>query len=266
MKQDLENIIKKLESDPRYAVRIIDAETLSKICINKTGQSMGDEYGSVADFFNDVFSRTQSVMIQPLLKNGSSWLKSGDVQKITVAPNEPTQAQALPPTSPTLLPTPALVPEIMPGLMGGLNAQAIYQQMDYHRLLSRNEKLEVENENLKEKIATLKEEALENKFSESKAAGNKEMLNGVFGMLPELLTAVGSLKGGGAVPAIAGGLASPAETEASEVKQNLISRVRLTTDAVTGYLLVTLRGIDTVTEFGTDLEELLIKHKLIPTE
>lgn len=157
-------------------------------------------------------------------------------------------------------PTTVHIPEINQGLMGGLNAQAIYQQMDYHRLLTRNEKLEVENENLKEKIATMKEEALENKYSDAKAQGGKETINALLGALPDVLSAVGNMRGGAA---IASGLAAPVEPEASPVKQNLIDGIRNTSDTVSGYMLLVLNGINTIPGFGPELEKLLINHKLL---
>lgn len=262
MKQQLDAIINRLATDPYFAVRIFDADTLKVLCTNKTGAQMIESSESIASFFNDVVaSGVRSFVIQPRRKNGSSFKDDGPPVRFNTDVNEPdAQAQT---ASPTLLPAPVVHnPEIMSGLMGGLNAQMIYSHMDYPRVISDNKELTSENKRLKEKIEEMKEAALENRFSESKAQGNKDMLNGIVDALPAIMSAAGGLMGKGGAAA-ATGLAVPAEPEASPVKQNLIDGIRDTSDTIAGYILLVLNGINTVPTFGPELEQLLINHKLI---
>ncbi|RDI07046.1 hypothetical protein [Flavobacterium sp. AG291] len=265
MKQQLDNIINRLASDPYFAIRLVNADNLKVIGVNLTGEKMLEEAGSIEGFFNEVVeSGTTSFVIQPRRKNGSSWKDDGTVVRIdTKLPDSATAETA----TPTLLPTPPLahIPEILPGLAGGLNAQMIYQHMDYPRVMADNRELTAENKRLKEKIEEMKEAALESRFSETKAQGQKDMLNGFIEQMPAILTAVGSLKGGNSAAVQTAGLAQPVP-ESSEVKQNLIDGIRNTSDSVASYILLTLRGALTVDGFGSDLEQLLIKHKLIPNE
>lgn len=262
MKQQLDNIINRLTTDPYFAVRIVNADTLKPIAANLTGQRMIEENESIEGYFNDmVASGHTSFVIQPRRKNGSSFKDDGQPIRIDTK-----IADTAVDTPPTLLPTPAPVhvPEIMPGLAGGLNAQMIYQHMDYPRVMSENRELTADNKRLKEKIEEMKEAALESKFSDSKAQGSKDMLNGIIEQAPAILAALGSFKGGAAAAIQTTGLAQPV-AESSEVKQNLVDGIRNTSDSVASYILLTLRGALNVEGFGAELEQLLIKHKLITT-
>ena len=260
MKQPLETIIQKLETDPLYAIRITDADSFKTICTNKTGAEMIEDSESIEGFFNDLFaSGVKSIVIQPRRRNGNTFRDAGNAEKISFAPkDEPKPQNTTYPTSH------ALTPEVITtGLMGGLNAQAIYHHMDYPKVVARNEKLEFENAALKEKIEQLKEKALEDKFSEAKATGSKDMLQGLMALVPDILTAVGTMKAPPVAQAAAG-LAQP-EIDLSPVKENLISKVKTSSDAVNHYILLTYEGVDTMKGFGEELEQLLINYKLIET-
>ncbi len=257
MKQ-IQTIIDSLNNDPFYAIRITNADTMKVIGTNLTGEEMINEHESVEGFFNDLFSSVQNVIIQPRRKNGSSYKDAGLPQKICTATKETEQTA---PITPTLTAIPMPVDQM--GLMGGLNAMEMsYRHQHFPKLERENEKLKSDNEALKEKIDKMKEEALEARFSESKAEGNKSLISGLMGALPGLISAAASLKNGSPLPAT--GLASPEVDNLSITKQNMIQAITDSSDQVTAYMLVTLKGINTVPEFAEKLEKLLTENNLIP--
>lgn len=260
MKQ-IQTIIDSLNNDSFYAIRITNADTLKVIGTNLTGDDMIRDHESVEGFFNDLFSSVQNVVIQPRRKNGSSYKDAGEPQKICTEAKEPQQTAPITPTL-TAIPMPA---DSLNGLMGGLNAMEVsFRHQHYPMLLRENDQLKTENATLKEKIDTMKEEALEARFSDSKAEGNKDLLSGLMGALPAILTAASSLKGGG-VPLPTAGLASPeVEENVSVTKQNMIQAIKGSSDQVAAYMLITLKGINTVPEFAEQLEKLLTENNLIP--
>jgi hypothetical protein len=258
MKQ-IQTIINSLNNDPFYAIRITNADTLKVIGTNLTGEDLIRDYETVEGFFNDLFSSVQNVVIQPRRKNGSSYKDAGEPQKICTAAKETQQTAPITPTL-TAIPMPA---DSMNGLMGGLNAMEMsYRHQHFPKLERENDKLKADNEALKEKIDKMKEEALEARFSESKAEGNKSLISGLMGALPGLISAAASLKNGSPLPTA--GLASPEVDNLSITKQNMIQAITDSSDQVTAYMLITLKGINTVPEFAEQLEKLLTENNLIP--
>ena len=255
----LETIIARLKSDPLFAIRVSNAETIKTICANVTAIQMIDKYGGVEQFFNEIVATqgNMSIVIQPRKKNGSSWKDAGAPEAFNFrAKTEPQVHQAIPMQSPTL-PQPAT--DIF-GLMGGMQGEMIHRHFDHPRLVALADKLTMENERLKDQVTELKEAALENKFADSKAAGNKEMLLGIGQLLTPFLGMV--IKPGGGIPDQGLGAVDPTQ-HLSDVKRELIQAVTNTQDNLNSYLTVILQGMTANTAFGTELLTLLQTHKLI---
>ena len=259
MKQ-LNDIMHLLTTDQFYAINVTENQTGNCLGKNLTGAALEAKYGSVEEFFNKLFTDgVQSIIIQPRRKNGSSWVPDPRraPQVINMRAQDEPQQIAQQPT----LPQPAVhIPEIIPGLQGGLNAQMIYNYMDYNRVITDNAELRAKCEKLKDEVDTLKFEAQKTEFSEAKAKGNKEMLNGLAETLMPLAQMLLANRTGVAIPQPAG-LGQP-QTGLSASKQAVVDAITASEDYVSDYLLKVFDGFSTNEAFTTELLNLLKKFNL----
>jgi hypothetical protein len=260
----LDPFIARLLQSTYYGVRVTDADTGTPLAANKTAADMVRDFGSIEAFFNDLYTNrgVKNIIIQGRKKNGSSWKPDGDPEKIGFEPVEEPQPapthQAPPPAQDFQL------PGLTGGLMQGLNAQMVYHHMDYPKILAENVAYKAETASLKKEIETLKHDALETKFSEAKATGNRDMLLGIGQMLAPLLQAFAASKmGGGAPEAI--GLGNP-PGGMSQTKQELMGAISHAPDNICEYLYAIIEGLNLSPEFVKELEALLIKHELITND
>lgn len=245
-----------------YAVNVTDTEKLHRIHTKITGDKMVEDFGGVEEYFNYLAKNYNTVGVELLRKNGSAYRPHSDNGPVIFNfKQKPIQAQPSQEATPNpSYPAPTHSPGFNPGLMGGFGLSGIdtaYRYVDYPKVEAERNELKVKVEALKDEIARLKEEALEVRFSETKAIGNKEMFAEIISALPAVAAAFATK---GASP----GLASPAPAEdISEIKQVLISGIKEQSDTVSQYMWTTLIGITSNTEFATELHSLLSKHKLI---
>lgn len=261
MKQ-LDTIIQKLKKDQYFAVTITDSDSFKNVCTNRLAAQMVEDSGSVENFFNGIVEKGHiEIAIQPRRKNGSSFKDDGPPVKLSLRPKGEQYHEATPMPANSAL-QPSHVNSPMFGLMAGLNGMDMaYRYQDYPKLERENERLKLENEQHKEKIAELKEELLKRDFSENKAAGNKELISELLGALPGVMGAFASAKG-------AAGLngAQAATEQLSENKQMLINALKGQHDGIAYYMNAVLEGMTTNEAFGKELLNLLQTNKLIPTE
>ncbi|MXN90158.1 hypothetical protein GR160_02880 [Flavobacterium sp. Sd200] len=255
-------ITERLENEPTIAVSINSAANYAVLCRNKTGAQMQAEAGSVVDWFNKLLSTTPNIIVQLKRKNGSSHINLGESIKLNAAPVD--QGLNAPVYAPTHQDFQQPV-QMFPGLMAGLNQlDMVYRHQDYPKVIAENTELKAENKILKTEVDKLKYEALENRFSENKANGNKEMLSGFLAMAPEIFAMLGR---GAAPVAAAPGLGQPTHQDdnLSDSKYNLIQVIRENQDFVSDYLFAIYNGMNTNQEFGQELMELLKKYNLTTT-
>lgn len=274
MKQELINIIDRLKKDESRLLSVMDAETYRPIINSWSNGRISAKYGSVEEFFNNlVASGIGEIIIEERKKHGSSSIPMGEKIKFTlIKKNEPMHEDTTPSVSPQMI-LPATVTSAqtqipLNGLAGfGLG---LPQLMELHvsahdktRLETENKFYKEENERLKKEVADLKEERLENKFSEAKAKGNNEMLLGILANIPSLL---GAFKSGASPVGLTGSM-HPSETySVPENKQYLFEKLSTTSHDVDNYLLAILNGIYTNQTFFVELEQILKKHQLISNE
>ena len=266
MKQ-LENIIRNLLSDQYYAVTMVNRDTGKTIVRNITGDEMESEAGSVEEYFNRLVIEygVKSIAIQPRRKNGNNFRDYGmlmtfDLNPATENPSQPPPVPQHQVHQAQVMPTD---PFGLAGAFGGLNApMALYHHMDYPKLEAKAVRLEDENTRLKDEITKLKEEALETKWSDAKASGNKEMLKGITDIVAPIAQALILSKTGGAIH----GLGMPVDTideELSAVQQELLNLIKETPDHYNSYLSFVVVGMKN-NAFAGDLMKLLQQHNLIP--
>ena len=246
-----------------YAVNVTDTEKLHRIHTKITGDKMAEEYGGVEEYFNYLAKNYNTVGVELLRKNGSTYRPHSDNGPVIFNfKQKPIQAQPSQEATPNpSYPAPTHNPgNIIPGLMGGFGLNGMdmaYKYQDYPKVEAERDKLRDKVEALTERVAELKEELLKKDYSDAKASGNKEVITTLMGSLPDILAAF-------ATKTAAPGLASPAPAEdISEIKQVLISGIKEQSDTVSQYMRTTLIGITSNTEFATELHSLLSKHKLI---
>lgn len=254
-------ITNRLTTDSKLVATITNGMNYQVVCKNVSGETMAEEAGSVVDWFNNLLTTTPKITIQLRRKNGSSYIMDGQPIPLSVLPIDQPGLQAPAPTHHQAYP---MAQDPM-GLMGAVGLKGIYQMMDHSKMEARNTILESENAALKEKVDQMKEDALKAQFSEDKANGNKEMLNGLLSILPQVLPLLGR---GGAAPAAMPGLGQPApdDEDLSDIKFNLIQTIRELPDYVSDYLTAIINGMNANPEFGKEQMELLKKYSLTAAE
>jgi len=249
-------ITDRLAKEDNISASITNGTSFQVVCKNKTGAQMAAESGSVVEWFNTLLSSTPKITVQLRRRNGTSQINDGLPIVLTVQPIDQPGLQGLAPTH-QAHPISSMDP--IQGLMGMIGLKGIFHHMDYPNKEAENTVLKAENVALKEKIMEMKEAALESRFSEDKAAGNKDMLNGIISVLPQLLPLLGK-----SAPAAAPGLGMPEPQEdLSESKLILIEAVTANQDFISDYLFAILNGMNTNPEFGKEQIELLKKYNLI---
>lgn len=258
--QKLNEIITKLKTDQYYAVQIFDSDTLTNICNNMLGSEMEAEAASVDKYFDEKIyhANIKKFGIKIKRKNGSGWKVVEPVYYFNLSENNnqlmPSETQPAPVhnTQPS--------PFDMGQLMGGLNIpQVFYQTQHYPTLLQENQDLKVENKELKKTVADLEREALKKEFDINQKANNGDMWMKALDYAPALMAAIK-----GSAPGVESDAGLASAPNVSVVKQQLIQDVQATSDGVSSYMLLALKGINTKDGFGEALEQLLIDHNLIP--
>lgn len=258
--RDLDGLIDKLNNDQYSAVSVIDLDTNSFLCRNKTHAQIKEEFGSGEEFFESLFANGHKKLNLSLKrKNGSTFKVDGlpfevnfskpkHEEKVINFPAQNIQSEK------RIQQEPMFQNSFGLGQLDMVNL--FVAKGDAQRLHSENEHLKAENKEKTKKIDEQREEILAFKYNREGSKGTQEMLIGAIQNLPMIMATV---KG---TPLPVMGLAAPAETYSSPVKQAFASDLKNMDDTTTAVFQSINNGLNTSPEFSNELATLLQKHKL----
>jgi hypothetical protein len=204
MKTQFSNTVEKLETDSLRAVTVVNNDTGTGIVCNATAEELIAKYGTIKNFFNDLFEKgIKALRITDKLKNGSTFRKFGDEYVFEFAPIEVS----------------AVAPAPQEPLNGGMNAGmngTIFRDMHYPMIANELEVAKAEVKRLTEQNRTLETKLLVNDTLDGKSTARSESNAKILeNALPIVLAAFEKLttKPVATVPGLSG-------VELSEVKKN----------------------------------------------
>lgn len=258
MKKELIDIIKKLKESPSVLISVINKDTGQPLVRSFSNKKFVEKYGSVEAFFNELVAQGVSqIIIEERRQLGNTTRSFSTPKTFMLSAKE----EPVPEVDTPVQMVPAPMAQVAPQVPMGLQGLGFPQIMDLHvkahdqaRLETENKFLKEKNERLEQEIATLKEERLENKYSEAKAKGNNEMLLGFMQNLPMLMGLFkGSPQGLQGVDDASGQL--PPE------KAHLFNQLTQTTPEVDSFVLKVLENTYESPAFYQELNELLKKYE-----
>lgn len=257
-----QDIIMKLISDELAAMTVVNMADGKPIVVNATNESISSEYGSIQAFFEKMFADgVRKICIQERRRNGKdgeryNYKSVGAAFECNFNPEGKVVDQAQSNATTGMPDFSGLNGSFPPGLMGGLmNPQTLYQAMDYNRLKDAYLETLSDNKIKTEKIAQLEREALENKFSDSKAKGNSEMMEGLLKALPMIANMLGK----GPTAPTAPGLAQPA-SDLSESKTAFMNMLNFMDDESADFLIEIAQNFQNA-DFINEVNELIKKYQ-----
>ena len=257
MKKELIDIINRLKESPSVLISVINKETGQPLVRSFSNEKFVEKYGSVEAFFNDLVAQGVSqIIIEERRRLGNTTRSFSTPKTFVLSAKEEPVPEVDTPVQ--MVPTP--MAQTAPQVPMGLQGLGFPQIMDLHVRAHDQARLETENKFLKEKaekleqeIATLKEERMENKYSEAKAKGNNEMLLGIMQNLPMLM---GLFKGSPqGLQGVDDGAQLPAE------KSSLFQQLAQTTPEVDSFILKVLENTYESPAFYQELSDLLKKYE-----
>ena len=257
MKKELIDIIKKLKESPSVLISVINKDTGQPLVRSFSNKKFVEKYGSVEAFFNELVAQGVSqIIIEERRQLGNTTRSFSTPKTFMLSAKE----EPVPEVDTPVQMVPAPMAQVAPQVPMGLQGLGFPQIMDLHvkahdqaRLETENKFLKEKNEKLEQEIATLKEERMENKYSEAKAKGNNEMLLGIMQNLPMLM---GLFKGSPqGLQGVDDGAQLPAE------KSSLFQQLAQTTPEVDSFILKVLENTYESPAFYQELSDLLKKYE-----
>lgn len=257
MKKELIDIINRLKASPSVLISVINKETGQPLVRSFSNEKFIEKYGSVEAFFNDLVAQgVKQIIIEERRRLGNTTRSFSTPKTFLLSAKEEPVTEVDTPVQMVPAPMAQVAPQVPMGLQG----LGFPQIMDLHvrahdqaRLETENKFLKEKNEKLEQEIATLKEERMENKYSDAKAKGNNEMLLGIMQNLPMLM---GLFKGSPqGLQGVDDGAQLPAE------KSSLFQQLAQTTPEVDSFILKVLENTYESPAFYKDLNELLKKYE-----
>ena len=257
MKKELIDIINRLKASPSVLISVINKETGQPLARSFSNDKFVEKYGSVEAFFNDLVAQgVTQIIIEERRRLGNTTRSFSNPKTFVLSAKE----EPVPEVDTPVQMVPAPMAQVAPQVPMGLQGLGFPQIMDLHvrahdqaRLETENKFLKEKNEKLEQEIATLKEERMENKYSDAKAKGNNEMLLGIMQNLPMLM---GLFKGSPqGLQGVDDGAQLPAE------KSSLFQQLAQTTPEVDSFILKVLENTYESPAFYKDLNELLKKYE-----
>lgn len=180
MKQEFNNLVEALKTDNKLLISVFNANTFEKIIPAKTGENIILEYGSIENFFENIFQKNhRKISVSKYKKNGTGLLKIGNLQ-FDFSEKETTNIQPMIETTPI----PA-IPMNNAG-MNGMVGLSFPELLNYGIKANESDVLKIENKYLKEQnenfklqIEELKEERLASKYDSENKKNNSTMLLGM---------------------------------------------------------------------------------------
>lgn len=257
MKKELIDIINRLKASPSVLISVINKETGQPLVRSFSNEKFVEKYGSVEAFFNELVAQgVTQIIIEERRRLGNTTRSFSTPKTFVLSAKE----EPVPEVDTPVQMVPAPMAQVAPQVPMGLQGLGFPQIMDLHvkahdqaRLETENKFLKEKNEKLEQEIATLKEERMENKYSEAKAKGNNEMLLGIMQNLPMLM---GLFKGSPqGLQGVDDGAQLPAE------KSSLFQQLAQTTPEVDSFILKVLENTYESPAFYQELNELLKKYE-----
>ncbi len=257
MKKELIDIINRLKASPSVLISVINKETGQPLARSFSNEKFVEKYGSVEAFFNDLVAQgVKQIIIEERRRLGNTTRSFSTPKTFVLSAKE----EPVPEVDTPVQMVPAPMAQVAPQVPMGLQGLGFPQIMDLHvrahdqaRLETENKFLKEKNEKLEQEIATLKEERMENKYSDAKAKGNNEMLLGIMQNLPMLM---GLFKGSPqGLQGVDDGAQLPAE------KSSLFQQLAQTTPEVDSFILKVLENTYESPAFYQELSDLLKKYE-----
>lgn len=269
--EEFNNIINLLETDEMFGVSVYDLSSgIKNIELNKTKEQIIEKYGSVANFFNGLFSNgATKIGIQPLKKNGQNqgkqnWVKHNRHSYLEV-PLLPAEVQSAPASFQSSAPVQYSQPLAGPGLSIPEMISLHVDRNDKTRLDVENKFLKEENERLKEQIYQFKDKELKWNNSNAKSEQNANLVGAFIENIDKIPALLGAFKGQSVVaPVIEAaipGLGNP--NNLSEQKRSMISVIAQCDEFTVSLLASIYDGLQANQDFSNELNELLKKYQLI---
>ena len=257
---DLDGLIDKLNNDQYSAVSVIDLDTNSFLCRNKTHAQIKEEFGSGEEFFESLFANGHKRLNLSLKrKNGSTFKLDGlpfDVNFSKATQEQPViklPAQTIQ-SERSVQAEPMFQNSFGLGQLDMINL--FVAKNDVQRLQTENQYLIADNKEKSKKIEEQKEEILGFKYNREGSNNTQEMIMGAIKNMPMIMA---SVKG---TPLPAVGLASPAELFSSPVKQAFADELQNIDDSTVTVLQSINNGLDNSIDFQNELATLLQKYQL----
>lgn len=265
MKQQIDNTVEKLKTDPFWGVSVVDKDTLKNVERNATGEELSQKYGSVEGFFEHLKDNgITRLQIYDRRKNGSAWRSLTDYAVTFVEKQaEPEPVPAPEPIAPAPIHRAAPMRNQnfgLNGLMGLSMPEAIFKTQDHARMQSEYIEMKAENKALQKEVEKLKEENLRNEILGTKSVetknANAEMVK-TLSESPVLAALASRFMPTGTPP----GLGMP-DASLSPVKQQMIASMQHADDSFVSDLFSVARGMSESEAFDAELTELLKKYNL----
>jgi hypothetical protein len=202
MKQDLINIITKLEADPRFAISVVNLEANKRVIVNATNDDLKAGYGSAKQFFESLFQKgIKRIRVCPRVQNGTVSGTNGTVKNFARSIEMPefdfefeTKQEMQPAVAPV-----SQVHQAVP-LNGGMYADMtnIYKIQHYDILKDDFARVKAERNQLRETNQELKRTIFEQETlgvkAVEKSKAQKELLEAGQGYAPVLIEILKGLK------------------------------------------------------------------------
>lgn len=266
--QELEDLILRLNTDKYQAVSVYDLKSGEYIYKNVTHDQIISDYGSAEDFFEKINADDYTrLMIYPRRRNGKNAFKvDGSTFEINIQP-EPKKEKL------HFTPEPRAKKKKKKKLSSGLFGLGAVEIMDLklqandkNRFETENRELKEQNKRLEEKVAELKEEQLQKKYTKETNDGLYSLVEKGLSTLPVVLKNF-NIGNAGAVANVAGMAGAEKDfSHLSEVKQSLIKAIENEDEEMVTLLSVIYQNIisaDADNHFASDLQKLLYTHEII---
>lgn len=201
MKQDLINIITKLEADPRFAISVVNLQANKRVILNASNDDLKAGYGSAKQFFEKLYQDgIKRIRVCPRVQNGTQSGTNGAVKNYARSvdmpefdfefePKQETQTAVIPQNAPMMQP-------LNGGMYGDMSNIFKIQHYDvlkddYARVKAERNQLRETNQELKRTI--FEQETLGVKAIE-KSKAQKELLEAGQGYAPMIIEVLRGLK------------------------------------------------------------------------
>lgn len=249
MRQDFSNLIKRLSTDELTAVKVIDSDK-NVVILNATlGEDLKKEYGSVQNYFEHLHKTgTSNIVLQEYRKNGTSFKQIGLPFPASFSSKNENIA------------TPVEKRDFAQFSSFGLNGTGLGfpEIMEMHSKSINAVEYKAENQSLKDKIETLKEEnfrlreeLMQKKYSVESKESNNQLIVGILQAVKPIGEALAQ-KGGLNSPA-------PAQPQFSQYKQEIFNLLQQNefSEAFAQFILQIISSINTDQEKYTEILKII---------